>query len=199
MDSSLPRLSYILSIRNDRAPENWWSSKCPPPADHLSPRLDHVERSGEGGRDGSGGRPADKCVHCLHRGGHCFVALPPHTPNPRDSERALRNLSRKSQYIAENGTSRHIVGATTTYSEERPFVHVSTQNSSIIPGGLLFVLFEATKLACRVRINSNGAVASDARSLAEDPARSGMYAVVYACPRSAAAPPPIMLLAFVVS
>mmetsp|Transcript_26303 Transcript_26303/g.44886 ORF Transcript_26303/g.44886 Transcript_26303/m.44886 type:complete len:84 (-) Transcript_26303:890-1141(-) len=83
--------------------------------------------------------------------------------------------------MALNGTSLHNVGDNPTYREDGPRVWIKCRNSSIIPGTLaeealkvFVVVAAAAALACRVRINSNGAVARLANNRAEDPAMSGI-------------------------
>ncbi len=83
------------------------------------------------------------------------------------------------------------MGAKPAYKEEIPRVRVRSLNSSIIPGMTIEdddavavppfrVGCVVTKLACRVRISSNGAVANVAKSRAVDPATSGMCAGILA-------------------
>ena len=89
------------------------------------------------------------------------------------------------------------MGANPAYSEEIPRVLVRSLNSSIIPGMTMEEeeaavakppLFRVVpKLACRVRISSNGAVANVAKSRAVDPATSGMCAGMLASSAAAAA------------
>lgn len=84
------------------------------------------------------------------------------------------------------------MGANPAYSEEIPRVRVRSLNSSIIPGMTMeedaVVPFRVVpKLACRVRISSNGAVANVAKSRAVDPATSGMCAGMLASSAAAAA------------
>ena len=87
------------------------------------------------------------------------------------------------------------MGANPAYSEEIPRVRVRSLNSSIIPGMTMEEaavavppLFRVVpKLACRVRISSNGAVANVAKSRAVDPATSGMCAGMLASSAAAAA------------
>ena len=91
------------------------------------------------------------------------------------------------------------MGANPAYSEEIPRVRVRSLNSSIIPGMTMEEEEDAVakppfrvgcvvpKLACRVRISSNGAVANVAKSRAVDPATSGMCAGMLASSAAAAA------------
>ena len=79
------------------------------------------------------------------------------------------------------------MGAKPAYKEEIPRVRVRSLNSSIIPGMTMeeeedaVVPFRVVpKLACRVRISSNGAVANVAKRRAVDPATSGMCAGILA-------------------